>query len=78
MTEDEIRADERRHWAKVVFVVMLEVKQKAQTDPSFDKAWRTLAVLASRMLENDTPTGADMEAVSKRLKAAGFKIGDDA
>ena len=76
MTEEQIRADERRRWAKVAFMLMLEAKLRAQDDPSFELLWKTFTVFATRLLDNDAPTDGDMAALSKRLHDAGLKIGD--
>ncbi len=78
MTEDQIRADERRRWAKAAFLIALDARDHAKTDPTSALVWKTFMAFAHCLLDNNGPSDIDFEQISRRLKAAGFKIGADA
>jgi hypothetical protein len=65
VTEDQIRADERRRWAIACLGIVVEGKKRARADPSYERVWKLFTVFAHRLLDNDGPPLRDMELISE-------------
>jgi hypothetical protein len=74
MTEEQIRADERRRWAIFAFMLVLDAKNAAHLDPLYEKVWKFFIVFAHRLLDNDGPTPDEMKRLAERLKEEGFHV----